>query len=165
MIEVLKQALDAMKAAKELADKYGDEELFYGFDYVLKNINEAMKELDGQEPVAHVYLFDHDGKPRVGWDNAKNIKIGDKLYTHPPQRTEPMSWEDTVLHQKKLLDEMEALLTKTSAPQRTWVGLTDEEVEKLDCVQALWQDEGECEIHGVKEFYHNIEAKLKEKNT
>ena len=53
----------------------------------------------------------------------------------------------------------------TTPQQRTWVGLTDEEVEKLDCVQALWQDEGECEIHGVKEFYRNIEAKLKEKNT
>lgn len=52
----------------------------------------------------------------------------------------------------------------TSLPQRQWVGLTDEEVEKLDCVQALWQDEGECEIHGVKEFYRNINNKLKEKN-
>jgi hypothetical protein len=39
-----------------------------------------------QEPVAHVYLFDHDGKPRVAWDNAKGIKIGDRLYTTPPQR-------------------------------------------------------------------------------
>lgn len=48
--------------------------------------------------------------------------------------------------------------------QRTWVGLTDEEVEKLDCVQVIWQDESEVEICGVKEFYRNIEAKLKEKN-
>ena len=46
-----------------------------------------------------------------------------------------------------------------------WVGLTDEEVEKLDCVQVIWQDEGEVEICGVKEFYRNIEAKLKERNT
>jgi hypothetical protein len=53
----------------------------------------------------------------------------------------------------------------TQVYKKPWVGLTDEEVEKLDCVQALWQDEGECEIHGVKEFYRNIEAKLKEKNT
>ena len=58
-----------------------------------------------------------------------------------------------------------AIDSALAQPQRTWVGLTDEEVEKLDCVQALWQDEGECEIHGVKEFYRNIEAKLKEKNT
>ena len=39
-----------------------------------------------QEPVAHVYLFDHDGRPLIAWDNAKGIKIGDKLYTTPPQR-------------------------------------------------------------------------------
>ena len=39
-----------------------------------------------QEPVAHVYLFDHEGRPLIAWDNAKGIKIGDKLYTAPPQR-------------------------------------------------------------------------------
>jgi len=60
---------------------------------------------------------------------------------------------------------IDAIKEALAQPQRPWVGLTDEEVEKLDCVQALWQDEGECEIHGVKEFYRNIEAKLKEKNT
>ena len=39
-----------------------------------------------QEPVAHVYLFDPNGKPRVAWDNAKSIKIGTKLYTAPQPR-------------------------------------------------------------------------------
>jgi len=39
-----------------------------------------------QESVAHVYLFDHAGRPRVAWDNAKGIQIGDKLYTKPPKR-------------------------------------------------------------------------------
>jgi hypothetical protein len=39
-----------------------------------------------QEPVAHVYLFDHEGRPLIAWDNAKGIKIGDKLYTAPLQR-------------------------------------------------------------------------------
>ena len=39
-----------------------------------------------QEPVAHVYLFEPNGRPRVAWDNANGIKIGDKLYTSPPQR-------------------------------------------------------------------------------
>jgi len=38
-----------------------------------------------QEPVAHVYLFDYEGTPLIAWDNAKGIKIGDKLYTAPPQ--------------------------------------------------------------------------------
>ena len=39
-----------------------------------------------QEPVARVYLFEPNGRPRVAWDNANGIKIGDKLYTSPPQR-------------------------------------------------------------------------------
>jgi len=48
------------------------------------------RELDAQpaqEPVAHVYLFDDDGRPLIAWDNAKGVQIGDKLYTAPPQRT------------------------------------------------------------------------------
>jgi len=32
-------------------------------------------------------------------------------------------------------------------------------------VQVIWQDEGEVAIHGIKEFYRNIDAKLKEKNS
>ena len=39
-----------------------------------------------QEPVAHVYSFDHNGRPLIAWDNAKGIKVGDKLYTAPLQR-------------------------------------------------------------------------------
>ena len=38
-----------------------------------------------QEPVAHVYLFDKAGRPLVAWDNAKDIKLGDKLYAAPKQ--------------------------------------------------------------------------------
>lgn len=33
------------------------------------------------KPVAHVYRFDHNGRPMVAWDNAEDIKPGDKLYT------------------------------------------------------------------------------------
>ena len=38
---------------------------------------------DGQ--VAHVYLFDKTGRPMVAWDNAKDIKLGDRLYVAPKQ--------------------------------------------------------------------------------
>lgn len=63
-----------------------------------------------QEPVAHVYLFDPNGRPRVAWDNAKDIKIGDKLYTATPQRkplTHPQihefDWPDGVSFEDILL--------------------------------------------------------------
>jgi hypothetical protein len=36
-------------------------------------------------PVAHVYLFDKAGRPLVAWDNAKDIKLGDRLYVAPKQ--------------------------------------------------------------------------------
>jgi hypothetical protein len=74
----------------------------------------------------------------------------------PPQRTEqePMSWHESILNQKKFLAEMEALLVKTSTPQRTWVGLTDEERSQLVTLH-----------HGWNEYAQAIEAKLKEKNT
>ena len=46
------------------------------------------------------------------------------------------------------------------APQRTWVGLTDEELP------PLVGDNGKyMELQQVKRFYKYIEAKLKEKNT
>jgi hypothetical protein len=33
--------------------------------------------------VAHVYLFEKTGRPMVAWDNAKDIKLGDRLYAAP----------------------------------------------------------------------------------
>ena len=44
------------------------------------------------------------------------------------------------------------------APQRTWVGLTDEEVKNF--VQAVWPREAT-----PTDYIRAIEAKLKEKNT
>jgi hypothetical protein len=46
-----------------------------------ENKNAKTPTEDGQ--VAHVYLFDKTGRPMVAWDNAKDIKLGDKLYAAP----------------------------------------------------------------------------------
>jgi len=35
--------------------------------------------------VAHVYLFEKTGRPMVAWDNAKDIRLGDRLYVAPKQ--------------------------------------------------------------------------------
>jgi hypothetical protein len=163
----------------------------------------AIAELESKEPVAHVYLFDHDGKPRVAWHNAKNIKIGDKLYTRPSQLTEERNFcprcgkrtaDLTVIHtctppqnieqdlseqgRKKSailgnnIEEMvnnglpflTALDTalkvydhhtpRLHQPQRTWVGLTAEEVRQM------------CgSVPSMKQAVQEAEAKLKEKNT
>ena len=47
----------------------------------------------------------------------------------------------------------------TTPPQRTWVGLTDEEVEQLAGL-VDWNSE-----HATWNFSMEVEAKLKEKNT
>ena len=39
-----------------------------------------------QQSVAHIYFLDPSGRPRVGWDNWHDAKVGDKLYAAPPQR-------------------------------------------------------------------------------
>jgi len=33
-----------------------------------------------QEPVAHVYRIEANGRPCVAWDDASEIKVGAKLY-------------------------------------------------------------------------------------
>jgi hypothetical protein len=39
--------------------------------------------MDEQEPVAHVYRIEANGRPCVAWDNASEIKVGAKLYVAP----------------------------------------------------------------------------------
>jgi hypothetical protein len=67
--------------------------------------------------VAHVYLFEPNGRPRVAWDNANGIKIGDKLYTSPPQRQwvgltrdEVLDIEDAAKHPLDFARSIEAKL-------------------------------------------------------
>ena len=54
---------------------------------------------------------------------------------------------------QKVLDAMQGLLT----PQRTWVGLTDEEITSVA--------NNSHPLNGVRSFARAIEAKLKERNT
>ena len=56
-----------------------------------------------------------------------------------------------------------ALVLATSPPQRTWVGLTKEQIAEFDA----WHDNREEEVGWVNpsEIVAYIDAKLKEKNT
>ena len=75
--EAMKQALDALGYVMSHGAQV----------QIAKDIlTQAIEQSEKQEPVAHVYLFDRDGRPKVAWDNAKDIKIGDKLYAAPPKR-------------------------------------------------------------------------------
>ena len=53
------------------------------------------------------------------------------------------------------------MLVYTTPPQRTWVGLTDEEI--ADCAEKMEASDPTDSFW--REFFRGIEAKLKEKNT
>ena len=113
-------------------------------------------------------LFEFDGHTSI------DVVARLKAYTTPPQRTEqePAAWCT-----RKEIDDMakgfsqdvparamripqsypEGSIVKlyTHPPQRTWVGLTDEEFESIAKRKPSW---------ALFDFYRLIEAKLKEKN-
>jgi hypothetical protein len=158
MIEVLKQSLDGMLAAKELAANHRDEELYYAFDLVIHKINEAIKELDGQKPFCYAYKENGEDffAPKDGYYPAD----AKPLYTHPPQRTEPVAWDlaDKVrqdLDRQSCPDAFMRIavesIVKHHPPRRTWVGLTNEEFTK-------------CWHSNPDKAMKNVEAKSKERN-
>jgi hypothetical protein len=65
--------------------------------------------------------------------------------------------------QARSINEVLELENFTQSPQRTWVGLTDEEIKAFDA----WHDNREEEVGwcNPSEIVAYIEAKLKEKNT
>ena len=84
--------------------------------------------------------------------------------TTPEQQAEPTIWRDMVVvslvreginkHKARELADHFA-----TPPQRTWVGLTDEEM------QACWNDTMATPEYSREGIYRAIEAKLKERNT
>jgi len=81
---------------------------------------------------------------------------------YPPQRTEPPDWfpaVENILNEYGLqaidfVADFKAAMKDAEKSQRTWVGLTDEEIDGITCVK--WEERGQIRA---------IEAKLKEKNT
>jgi len=97
----------------------------------------------------------------------------DAIKTALEAKDEPVAWMYEVNHAHTCLDLFEPpddaydegtlYPLYTTPPQRTWVGLTDEEIKAFD----TWHDNREEEIGWVNpsEIVAYIEAKLKEKNT
>ena len=103
-----------------------------------------------QEPVAWVQDVEFEQLPEFAFSWVKTRLHDKPLYTHPPQRTE----QNFCPRCGKRTNDIHTC----TPPQRTWVGLTDEE---RDAIEAATLD-----LHGVPKFFATaIEAKLKEKNT
>ena len=88
--------LTAMKQARQIIWRYRHETplgnqphmIAHEADQTIERIDQAIAELESQEPVAVWELFED------GWDSIadpewmESLPIGTKLYTHPPKRTE-----------------------------------------------------------------------------
>jgi hypothetical protein len=164
--EALKLALEALE--NHTAIKH-PQQIYYR-DKAITAIKEALAQT--QEPVAYLTrrkIGGTEGLLRADMvdKSAKNQETHDfiPLYTAPPQQEqEPVAWvAPTTLHCLKIGLESVHLVYETEMvnslplydkPQRTWVGLTDDEISELS------------KGHIVRSTYARaIEAKLKELNT
>jgi len=129
----LKLVFDALKQCNTYAFAGGLGLRAMAHRDALAILEKAIAELESQEPMATIAVRWHEPVGKVAYVLEVNLPVGvHKLYTHPPQRTDPVAEDSSV------------------AQKRTWVGLTDEDINE-------WTPE----IHGVIQA---IEAKLKHKN-
>jgi len=150
--EAMQQALEALEEINKLSIGENAICLPAEIDTAMDALRERLAQPE-QEPVAHVYLFEPNGRPRVAWDNAKDIKIGDKLYTTPPQGIYYTPPQRTWVGSGDIEDS-NAYLTPPQRKPRQWQGLARLEFQKA--VEGL-EDLEDCWIA--------IESALREKNT
>ena len=137
---------EALKLALEALDKYGfapcdKEEDWQGFKRAIAAIKEALAQPE-QEPVAWQVMVENE--------SLKEFPIKDMAH-------------DWCVHQK-LSGFYHAYWIRplyTTPPQRTWVGLTDEEIAEIEDGYIVdYRIPAGCGWN----FAKDIEAKLKEKN-
>ena len=147
--ELLKLALEALEADElDMVDD-GSGNMVFRKEQAITAIKEHLEEKALQAL--------HDENERLG------------LYKDAYAEQEPLAWISTgpasMIHwtadKPAYGDDWVPLYT--TPPQRTWVGLTDEEIKAFD----TWHDNREEEVGwcNPSEIVAYIEAKLKEKNT
>jgi len=156
MIEVLKQALEALESAtvdcsnfhhakKDQNHHLGECPPVIRWHHAIEAGKQAIKELESQEPLAwqvEVYI---DG----GWSPMGNPQRN-------KSRAEALASNPSIPKEKQRIVEL-----YTHPPQRIWVGLTDEEIDKA------WRSVDYTvpwEQHRI-DIAQALEAKLKEKNS
>ena len=93
-----------------------------------------------------------------GYASRLAIAIWQKHYRNDAPKWKPLETTEGVLTQ---IDNMTCGLVKEKPPQRTWVGLTEEDRAKI-LSRKWWDFEDEFDVDG---FLRLAEAKLKKKNT
>jgi len=152
MIEVLKQMVEALEWC------HGGEPI--GTAEAIKAGKQAIAELESQEPVAWI-----EGYPKAHyaeeWFIAK-LNDGDRvvLQALPEEFKHDFTTRDgTYFLKESIKSWMQFPDTEfLPPPQRTWVGLTDEEIKTI-CSENGWDSSWQSLC-----FARAIEAKLKERN-
>jgi hypothetical protein len=167
--EALRLALEALESSDKLIN--GDERKmglcdaldgYYGFGSDIEKYNKQTNKVikDIKEALAQLEHCSDCGK-KLGGANH--------IHTCSPQqeaKDEPVAWmvytqegqSAFVTDNPAVIHPSQRALPLYATPQRTWVGLTDEEIE--DFVSALWPVGA-----GAGKLLRAVEAKLKEKNT
>ena len=126
------------------------------------------------EPVAWMCQHEETGRTvcidaqQLGWGFEKGnprLKKIAPLYTTPPQRTErPVDCERCNRLEEQAYDLVGKLrvanIKLSMQPQRTWVGLTYEEITELHHEIKVWL----MGTYKTEDIYRAIEAKLRSKN-
>jgi hypothetical protein len=169
-IEAMKQALEALEIGLEYAESelYENRRRYEGYMHLAPddqtNVNQikeaitSLRQALQEEALRNVARLGQEIEQKpVAWrtfDGENNYDFR----SYEDNEDYGYWWEEIHPNHE---DWVEPLYTH---PPKQWVGLTDEEIESLDCVYLNWLDYEEVEIKGEKEFARAIEAKLKEKN-
>jgi hypothetical protein len=129
MIEVLKQLVDALEKANRQCS-YHNIAPHCAYDEAIQAGKQAIAQLESQEPVAWV---------------AEDVCEGQRIDGRPRK----IWWE---------CEKNVGMAFYTHPPQRTWVGLTNQEID------SYFEDHG----YSTSEYYYpvikDIEARLRERN-
>lgn len=148
MIEVLKQTMEALeRSVATCFDQYAHQQVMSQPDHFINqaitSLRQAIAQLERQEPVAWADMGTRDVDNDAGLSWTTGHFHTTPLYTHPPQRTEqeqPLppveigvdvtaDGASVVAFYRRPNAVMEMFYSQFHpAPQRTWVGLTDEEI-------------------------------------
>ena len=172
--ELMQQALGYMESVGQM-DMYPEEWA------IVVALRERLAQPE-QEPVAWIDEFGNVF-PLGAQRGPKHLNEPMKpLYTAPPQQAEPVepvAWEDVLgaiargwTHDDNRHKTMDVQLAVAIAKeiqdmviaQRTWVGLTDEEIHRTTVAMGF-NHEWTTEIGVAHAIVRNLEAKLKERNT
>jgi hypothetical protein len=160
-LEKLKALVDLARAdeRKQVAlDKKAENARELGLDYepVLKDSSNYRYDPPVAEPVA--YLCENAvGHKYFRWKKPSSTYKPIALYTTPPAaQPAPVQERNFCERCGKRVGGEGDIHTCTPPAQRTWVGLTDEEIEIIYA---------ECNVWDKFEYERMLEAKLKEKNT